>query len=229
MVAPILSACAIRASLTYIAILYAALSGITAPLSETQLIVACASGDTMECALAALNKTGAVTRYHYDRGLISRVLVGVRDVERVCVRDMDHDSDYGALASCVRGDIIERGPIIASRICGRILAIDVMQENFSVVEVRAEPIDGGEPVVFIAPRADDDFEAALGEFWRAEAYDAIAEGAGASASDQMIKRLLIIATSLIGAVLSVIGTKWGAKYVAKCREHAAAAPEMYLG
>ena len=229
MVAPIFSPCAIRASLVYVAFLYNALTNISMPLSETQLLNACPPPtDTFACVFSAMNASGAMSKYHYDMGARSAhySFVGIDNPHRIC------DALDGNSTFCCLLKALDAGPVVASNLCGYIISAWSDNETRGITTVGFD----GYHVFDMTNSSDADFISMFGsELWTTKVYDRIqmaphsdsnsdtqnyvspSEGAKKAGVSSTTK-LLITITSLVGIIMSALGTKWGIKYSAKCKQ-----------
>lgn len=201
----IMSACAIRASLCYFAMLYSALTNIVVPLSEKQMIIGSAD-NSFASAFAFANTSGLASEYHYNKGL-TFALVGVRNVTT-------HPFGLDNLTA-----MLADGPVVATDICG---VITGLRENNTLLVVR--DLDGAEQLINITQM----YESLLKmDMWGARVYDLVAGASPADNSDGMTTTMkLVIATlSLLGTASGALLTKWGVKHIKFSNENG---PKLYL-
>lgn len=209
---PILSACAVRASVALVALLYSSLTGNNMMLSEEQIAKVCPIGgtnDTISCALTTMSAKGIATAYHYGQGLANPT-VGVRAVQPICLPSVRADT-----IACLHDWIGTNGPAIAAHICGVITAvINNEADNNTALTVR--DLAGVAQTLTIFGHDADFYEALGSELWSAQVFDDVVEGStavveGLSATTKfLIAQVALIAIAIIG-----VTAKWITQY-GKC-------------
>jgi hypothetical protein len=184
----ILSACAIRASLAYVSLLYAALTNNTLTLSANQFNSTCTD---FPCAFATMT-AGAITEYHWSIDAAIPI-VRVESWSQICA------ADPTTAHSCVF-DAVKSHPLVADFVCGVIIGA-VEDDNETLVTARG--IDGALAVIIVPHR---EFAATLGAIWTAQVADALGDKCESDPFTTAMK-LLIAFVTLLSTVLSGLGVK----------------------